>query len=274
MKVVLVGHVCIDHNISEHAAYSSWGSAVMHMAHYFRDHAGVEPVVIASRGQDFEPYAKNVTLLPAAPSSSKTLIYKNVTHDGKRTQRCENSSSAEPAPLGSNAIKAIAEADILVVAPLLPNFSVDYIQRLLGHTKASCLTALLPQGYFRAVTNQQAVAPRTFTEASKIMPLFDLAILSEDDYPDVREAAEKWASSHTEIIITQGPHGASLVTPDGFVSVPTHPVPEDRIVDSVGCGDIFSAALILNLFKEKDLVQAIGSGNKAARAKLFTAERV
>lgn len=174
--VVLVGHVCIDHNISEHASYTSWGSAVLHMAHYLREHTAVESYVIAIHGQD-------ARLHPSQPAAAPTLVYENITRSSGRLQRCRHSQHATPAPLDNAARRLVQAADIIVVAPLLPNMSPEYVREVLAERKNNSLAVLSPQGYFRSVEQQETIQPRPFEEASELLPLFDLVVFSEDDCP-------------------------------------------------------------------------------------------
>jgi sugar/nucleoside kinase (ribokinase family) len=58
---------------------------------------------------------------------------------------------------------------------------------------------------------------------------------------------------------------------NGAHNIPTKPLSEEEIVDSVGCGDIFTAALTYHYFQTKDLVSAIQAGHRAARGNLVSA---
>lgn len=270
-QVVLAGHVCIDVNVSEGPAYTSWGSALMYMAHYFeRNQPDVSAVLVAPYGRDFMQYAGGLTLLPP-PQGDDTLIYKNYSHGGHRTQQAEHTDSAEPPSLTEDIIQRLEQADIICLAPLLANFSADYARDLLSHRRPDSKTVLLPQGYFRTVGADGRVTPKEFEEADKIIPLFDMVILSEDDHPDSHRLTKQWASqaSSSNIIMTLGAKGASWVRPEEVVTVPVEAVREDQIVDTVGCGDTFAAAAMYSYYRDGDIMTAIKAGNAAARAKLF-----
>ena len=270
MKIVLCGHVCIDVNTSEDATYTSWGSALMYMAHYFQDQLKIDPVLIAAHGRDFEQYAKGVTFLTVS-EDDHTLIYKNHTINSRRLQQCEHVADAKPVSITAAVKDSVAQADIVCVAPLLPNFSAAYVRELLSSKKSKSLAVLLPQGYLRTVDHEGYVQPREFEEASAIIALFDMVILSEDDHRNCMQLAQQWArqAPQAAIIVTQGSRGASLISADDVKPVETEPVAENRIVDSVGCGDTFSAALMYSYLQGGDIIAAIQAGNAAARAKLF-----
>jgi sugar/nucleoside kinase (ribokinase family) len=242
----------------------------MYMAHYFHEHLEIDPILIAPSGQDFQEYAKNVTLIPP-PEGARTLVYKNHTRNGHRTQQCENTESASPVSLTEEIKRQVAVADIICLAPQLPNFPAVYVQELLSSKRPGAMAVLLPQGYLRKVDAQGHILPRDFEEAGDVVPLFDLITLSEDDHVDTIRVGQQWAqiAPGSQIVVTQGPRGASWVTATGATTVETNPVPDDQIVDSVGCGDTFSAATMHNYFRSRDVVAAIKAGNSAARSLLF-----
>lgn len=269
MNVVLVGHVCVDSNTSERSSYTGWGSSLMYMAAYFRDYTDIHPVLIAPHGTDFQEYAEGLDLLPAA-QGEHTLLYKNVTRNNHRTQWCGSLGAAHPVPITDEVKNCITAADVIIVAPLLPNYTVEYVEKLLAAKKPGCLTALLPQGFLRVIGTGGKVLPREFEEANDVLSLFDLVILSDDDVNGDVQKVQSWAKQNlrTNIIMTQGALGASWVTSKGLVSVKTKPIPREQIVDSVGCGDTFSAAAVLSYFVAPDVTAAVQAGNEAAGAKL------
>lgn len=270
MKILLVGHVCIDVNESEHATYTGWGSALMYMAHYFQKYLDTTPVLLAPYGKDFQQYAQDIVLL-SPPQEAPTLVYKNRTHNNTRVQQAVHSDSAQPVPVTKDMQAAIADADIICVAPLLPNYSLDYIQNILRFRKKGSLAVLLPQGYFRAIDTEGEVTQQDFAQADTIIPLFDVVIFSETDHPQSLQLAKQWATqSPALMIVSQASRGASCIAADGSVhAIKTDQVSEDQIVDSVGCGDIFSAATMSAYFSKRDIIVAMKAGNKAARDKLF-----
>lgn len=272
MKITIVGHVCIDENTSEHAKYKGAGSPSMYMAKYFQTVPGLLVTIIAPYGNDFRQHSREVRLLPEA-LDAPTLVYKNITSNNSRIQYCEHADTAVPPQLTPEVVEVISSADIICVAPLLPNFDEPFVQNVLAKKNPHTVTVLLPQGYMRHINKTGVVEVRQFQEANALLPLFDIIALSEEDIPDVFRQAELWAgqSPRTNIIVTQGEKGASIVSSAGTQHVSTSPVAEEKIVDSVGCGDVFSAALMHEYYKSHDIVLAVKAGNKAARQKLFHA---
>lgn len=269
MNAVFVGHVCIDDNVSENASYKSWGSALMYMAHYFRDNFNVDPILISNYGKDFQAYLDNFRIIPAVPVAEASMVIENQTLNGCRRQRYLNAGNATPPAISDEVIEAVSTADIIIVAPLLPTYSHGYLRDLLSHKKDKSLTVLLPQGYFRSLGAGGVIEAAYFAEADEIIPMFDLVIFSEQDCSDPEQQAQKWAGhTGTKIVMTQGSGGASYITAQSTKKVATAPVPEEQIIDSVGCGDIFSAAVAHEYFIKGDVLSAIQEGNVAAGSKL------
>jgi sugar/nucleoside kinase (ribokinase family) len=270
-NIVLIGHVCVDHNKSEHAAYTAWGSSTLYMATSFKKQFEANSIVVANWGSDLVTYLPDVTMYPSVPNQPKTLVYENDTSTGKRTQRCHNLPFATPPTLTSEIKHIVRNADIVVVATLLPNYPASYLQEVLDYVKDDALTVLCPQGYFRHITEDGRVEPREFIEASTIAPLFDLVIYSEEDSPQAYGLAHTLKqSTKTEIIVTQGANGATIIDKKTDMHIPTKPIPLEQIVDSVGCGDTFAAAVTYSYYQSRDLPAAILDGHHAAGKKLLT----
>jgi sugar/nucleoside kinase (ribokinase family) len=270
--VVFVGHTCIDHNISEHARYTSWGSPALYMSDYLQSHRNITPDILTTYGRDLLPYTRQFSLHPSTPNTVRTMVYENITNAEGRTQYCKYSRQATPPVLDEASRKLLSQADILVVAPLAPNYPADYVRELLDAVPSSCLKVCCPQGYFREVHGDGTITPREFVEAEGLVSRFDLVLLSEEDHPTATEQALAWKKQapRTHIIVTQGPRGAALALDSQLSPVPTKPIKQEDIVDSVGCGDVFSAAVMCEYRQTNDIVQSIKAGHIAAREKLLS----
>jgi sugar/nucleoside kinase (ribokinase family) len=269
MNIVLIGHACIDHNTSEQAHYIGWGSAVLHMAHFFQTNLGTQPLVVAHYGPDLLEHAAGFRLYPEAPSASRTLQYVNTATRRGRRQVCRHTAEAEPVPIDAAVTAALAAADIVMVAPLLPNFSLDYVTELMSQVPEHTLRVLLPQGYLRNVGAGGAVSQREFSEARELLSEFGLVILSEEDCDGWQLRAREWATAtRAAVVVTRGAAGATIFSGNELVAVPTMPLALDQVVDSVGCGDVFSAALSYHFREQGNLALAVAAANQAAHAKL------
>lgn len=269
-KIVLIGHVCIDHNTSEHATYTGWGSSVIYMADYLKNTCQLEPVILSSYGFDMLKYLPDIVLLPSKPSNLATLVYENDSRTGRRIQRCRNVDQAVPPVLNVPLKEAIGVADVIIVAPLLDNFTHEYVTELLDYASPQAIKVLCPQGYFRHIGEDGRVTFQDFKDLGAVASLFDLVFYSEEDHPDAFELAEQWShNSNTQFIVTQAAAGASIVHKDKIINIPTTPIPPEQIIDSVGCGDVFAASATYSYYRSRNLSDAIKSAHNDARQKLL-----
>jgi sugar/nucleoside kinase (ribokinase family) len=270
--IIFVGHVCIDHNVVEGTTYVDWGSPAIYMTKYFQTVFAMQPTIISRYGSDFTKYVDDISLCPKVPDIATTLIYENIVKEGKRTQYCHTDNAELSAPITTDAKVLLKSANILFVTPLMPTYTPQYIMELMANVPDDCLKVLLPQGYLRHIGDNGLVEPREFEEARDILPYFDLVVLSDEDHPQANTRVHEWKhfSPHTQFVITQNAQGANIIQEDSSIHIPTIPIPEKLIVDSVGCGDIFSAATAYHLHATNDISFAVQQGHEAARKKLLT----
>jgi sugar/nucleoside kinase (ribokinase family) len=244
----------------------------MYINDYYRSKLGIEPQIITSYGPDFEQYAKLAKLIPDKPQQSGTFIYRNIVTSDLRTRYVEHTAYAIPPQLTPKAIQALAQADVVIFGLLLPNYPAEYIRQVVKHLKPDCLKGLIAQGYLGHVGIDSKVTPRDFPEAAEVLPLMDVTVYSNDDHPRAIDMAQNWCRlpGVKSIVLTQGPKGASIFTSSKRQHVPTKPVNEVEIIDSVGCGDIFFGSLMYEYYRSHDLAKAVAQANAAARKKLLT----
>jgi len=272
LNIAFVGHVCIDQNKTEQAEYTDWGSPAIYMAEYLRSQKHHTSTILTSYGPDLLPHLPDVHLLPKKPNRDRTLIYENNTRQFPRTRKVHNAESSTAPTLTAESVKVLESADIVIVAVLLPNYPRDFIEQLLQHIPSTALKVLYAQGYLCHVTADGTVVPHHFAEAPQIVPRFDITIMSEEDHPQAFRIAQDWLHNQEKgyVIVTQGEQGASIVTPSTVRSMPTTPIPESQIIDSVGCGDIFSIATACAFYESHNIEQAVRRGHQAASRKLLS----
>ena len=275
-SIVVIGSVCIDTNTTEKGeTYIGWGGTGPYSALTARK-LGVSNVTIAaSYGPDFTEYGKGFNLVPGPIEGVQTLTYTNVTTRAGRIQTCHNAETAGPPRLTEELRKLIKRADILVVAPLVPWENTNYIDELVGAASDDAVSVLCPQGYFRNIQADGSIQPRTFSEHSSLLALFDLIILSREDTPNAVEAAASWARdlSETKIIVTEAEKGAKIILPRAngtqeYRQVGTTAIAPEDVRDSVGCGDFFAMATAIEYWRSGDIDRAVANAHETAGKKL------
>lgn len=268
MNITILGHVCIDGNISEHSSYTSAGSPAMFMAKIYQQFPGVVTHIIAPYGKDFLPYLKNISIYPDIPTGDKTLVYKNLLQRTIRTQKALNREYTELLPITDELQALIDASDVLFLAPLTPDYSVQYVNFVMKFARKETIKILLPQGYYRSFDSENNVHQREFKEAAALLPLFDFVIVSGQDHFAIKDFAKDWAQ-HIQVIVTKGDKGVDYYHTDTKITVPTKPVKPEYIIDSVGSGDIFSASFGYKYFETKNIQVSLEFANNIARQCLF-----
>jgi len=271
MHITIVGHVAIDENISEHSSYISAGGPAVFIHTIFSQLPDCRVAVIAPYGHDFVPHVQDMALFPNMPSATRSLVYKNVTKHGTRQQKAMYRKTALPIPIDGVVEGVISHSDIVFIAPLLPNFSESYIATITSACKTDALIVLLPQGYYRNFDAEDTVIGRDFSEAHTILGSVHIVIVSIEDHPDMRHIAQEWSNAHTDLIVvmTDSENGAVIYQNNKKYVIETSPVAAEDIVDSVGAGDIFSAAFGYQYKKTHDIKKAATFANAVARQSLF-----
>jgi len=270
MNLVALGNVCIDKNKIEKSLYKSAGGPPKFMSLFFSKVKDASFGIIASYGADFLPYKKGLNLYPLRPNASNTLVYENIIKNRKRTQKCHFYKEALPPVIDKNITNIIRKSDVLFITPLIPHFPVEYIKKAVKIVGKNCLKMLLPQGYFRQFDANGNVLFREFKEAEVILPLVDIVILSDQDYPNIEKLALEWSNKYgTTFIITKAHKGATVINKNRRSIIKVKPIPAKQIFDSIGAGDVFAAAFGYYYFKNKDLLKSVKLANQAAREKLI-----
>jgi sugar/nucleoside kinase (ribokinase family) len=270
MNICLFTTVCIDKNTTEHASYVSAGSPAIYIGKLFNQLPECKMNVITSYGPDFNQYVSGFNILPLQPNSESTLMYENIYTDGIRTLKAHNRDKAFEVKLNSSIIDILRQADIVCFAPLLPIYTKEYIQSILQNLKQDALKVILPQGFYRKFDSDDNVQVREFIEEKDLLPLMDIIIVSEKDSHDMLNEAKKWATNSNVIsIVTLGEKGAVCFKGNEEIIFPVNAVPQNEIIDSVGSGEIFTAAFVYKYKETGNLKEAGSFANAVARQCLF-----
>ncbi len=270
MKILIVGHVCIDRNVTESGRFTGAGSPAMFMHKIFSQLPETSVQIIATYGKDFLPFKGTAQLYPTESGNIDTLVYENTMTGNGRIQKCFHHEVALPPRITGELQELVHSADCICFAPLTPAFSVEYVKSLVSFKQQHATVFLLPQGYFRQFDPAGLVTVREFTEANTLLPYINAVIVSDQDHSDMYTLAHEWAkTSGTTVIMTRAEKGATIITPDREEVVPTTPVDKNEIVSSIGAGDIFSAGFMYEFQRSGDALKAAQIGNSLARQGLF-----
>jgi len=262
--IVVIGHVCIDDNMIEGVPYRSWGSPPMYIATYYARQYGLRTHIISEYGADFMKYIHDFTIMATKPKGSNTLIYRNIVENGYRTQYCPNREDSLPVPIDEAMGVLIASADILIVAPDIPNYSDIYISEAVSHASVDCTKVLIPQGLLRKMDGN-CITRGTLTNPN-ILNLFDAVIFSDEDIDDAPETTVSWSKQcpSTAVVVTRAEDGANLVQNGESTNIPTDsPLNGSEIINPVGAGDMFGAELTIKLSEGSSIEQSIRAAHRS-----------
>lgn len=268
MNISIIGHVCIDNNVSENTTYIAAGSPAMFISRIYKKFPDFLVNIIAPYGVDFLTYVKEVNVYLKKPIGDRTLIYENKSHRNIRSQKAFNREYAKPLPIKDELQKIISKSDVIFFAPLTPNYSSQYVESLMKSARSNCLKIMMPQGYYRSFDKENNVIQRDFIEAKSLISLFDFVIVSEQDHKNIKTIVQNWAE-RTHVIVTLGDKGSSYFYRNEFILVPVEQVKPEDIIDSVGSGDIFSASFSYKYYLTKDIKKSLEFANNIARQCLF-----
>jgi hypothetical protein len=269
-RVALVGHVCMDHNVIDGVPQpTSWGSSVLFARDYLSGMPAVDTAVIAPYGDDFARLWPQIEIANR-PTAPRTLVYENISEDETTTRRCEYTENSRPVALDSHLRGILASAQVVLVAPLLPNFCDRHIAELRAAADPSATFVLLAQGYLRRVGEGGIVERRGFAESADILGFFDVVIVADDDiapaWAEAESEAARWSRElpAVKVIVTRNARGAVLFEDGVATEFATEPVTHTPQMSSVGAGDTFGAAVALAYAAKNDIGAAIRAGNAAA----------
>lgn len=269
MKVVIVGQVCIDHNLSENSAYIGAGGPPIFISKTFSQLPDSTCTIVSLYGEDFVPYLKNISCYPTKPFYKKTLSYENVSKNAKRRQKILFNEQIKLVKITHRLVQILKQADILFFTPLTADYKINYVKKFVKMLRPLTLKIFLPQGYLRKPDSGNNVIERDFREADQLISLFDFIIISNQDLKKSIKPVESW-SEKTTVVVTLGDKGAVCVFKKRKIFVSVKKVPTDQIVDSVGSGDIFAAVFGYRYWLTKDVKKSLTLANHIARQCLFS----
>lgn len=270
VRSLIIGHLVIDKNITESGIKSGPGGASFFGAK-FLENIGSKPVIVSPYGKDFPKEIFSVTdIYPPQPTHLKSFIFRNILTQSGRKQRIENKDSGNYCLL-SLPDKLFRNNDLVFFAPLIDNWERKTLINWLDKSKRS-LKILEAQGLFRQIKDDQTIIPKKWTDI-ELVRSFNIIVVSQKDYPGIESLASKWSSLGPLVIVTRAQFGCTIYLKDKKIVVPAFRI--DKIVDSTGAGDIFTASFAYAYFKTKEIEKSAVFANAAAGLSLrFYSDRL
>jgi sugar/nucleoside kinase (ribokinase family) len=167
---------------------------------------------------------------------------------------------------------AYNNAKVVHFSPLTANeIDVECFRHARAHAK---LTSIDVQGYVRSIDDKGMVIPRDWTERNEILNLVDVvkfhelelkqAIIGESELSAVSEVL---SLGPRIVLVTRDRRGSTIYTRKEQITIPR--VNSDNVIDSTGCGDVYSIGFLLEYIQSSDLKQ---SGLFAATCSSFNLE--
>jgi 1D-myo-inositol 3-kinase len=217
--------------------------------------------------------AKAAIVTAAPPALWQLPLYQNIQIQGPQTPVAtifENIYRPQGRIQFVRAVAPVIQAQdvplewrktpIVHLAPIAQECAPNLIDLFPG-----ALIGLTPQGFLRAWDKASGqVYPVVWADAAEILPKVSALILSEEDLPPAqvgRTMLAEFIRRCPLVVCTQGSRGCMLYFQGRTEHIPAYPAHE---IDPTGAGDVFAAALLLQLHATSDPVSAARFANAAA----------
>jgi sugar/nucleoside kinase (ribokinase family) len=247
-QYLCIGHACHDVNgegflLGGTTSYASMAATRL----------GARAAVWISCGDDFlfESVFSSNNIDFHKQKASKTTIFENIYHNGRRTQYIR--AHAETMDF-TQIPKSLNESSIVHVCPIADE--IDY--QLLDFFPNS-LIGLTPQGSMRQWNSDGKVSPKAMDWS--VFSKADVVILSEDDMRGFEYALPLMIESAKILVVTKAANGADVYAENQKQHFPSYTVIEK---DATGAGDVFAAAFFIKYASTKNIEIAAGYAHVAA----------
>jgi 1D-myo-inositol 3-kinase len=235
-RLVVLGHVTRD-EIGAAGAAARLGGAASYAA-LAAARLGVETalVTVAPPGDDLLAPLRNEPRLSfhCAPSDVMTTFHLDYAAAGRVLTLRRRARTLAPADVPASC----RGAAVAYVGPV----AAECDGALIGSLGAGFVGVGL-QGWLRRAGDGGRIEAALLPEARE-PPRVQVAVVSEQDHPDVDEVAARFASAGAIVAITRGARGATIFSTAGQIEIPAAAAHE---VDPTGAGDVFGVVLTLRL---------------------------
>lgn len=262
MKLAIFSHCAIDTISIGSSKYEQIGGAACY-AGYTAKNLKFDVELFTKFGSDFpaESYlTKKGIKFRNSQSSKPTTRFKISVEGIDRTLQLEN--VCDPIEYQK------PDSDGILVSPIFDEVSKDLFSKI---KKDSKFLFLDPQGFLRRVDdNKNVFLEKTDIDlagvsAIKVNPEEIENIVRGSDVESMKTLQKKGV----EHVLLTNKADVSLLYKDRLYSIT---LPNKKVYDTTGLGDIFSAAFCCTMIKEKDFLWALCFAGGAAQAALDTEE--
>ena len=145
---------------------------------------------------------------------------------------------------------------IVHLGPIAQEVSTD-----LARVFATALVGVTPQGWFRQWDDQGSVSFVDWRDASLVLDVADVVVLSMEDLAHDRDKLARYVRQARVLVLTLGSRGATVYHKGQTIRVPAFAVSE---VDPTGAGDVFATAFLIRYAETEDLLEAARFANCTA----------
>jgi len=196
-----------------------------------------------------------------ARAASSTTAMRNIYGPRGRTQHAPEVA----APVAAADLHGLSDEFAVVhLAPVVREFGPD----LLAHLPRADLTGLTAQGLLRRVDPDGAVHGRDWPDAEDFLEAVDVLVLSSEDIAADPAGATQHLRRARVGVLTRGPLPVQVFADGDCSEIPVRQVAD---ADPTGAGDVFAAALFVNLQRTGRLGDAVQTA--AAIATRWVARR-
>jgi sugar/nucleoside kinase (ribokinase family) len=200
-------------------------------------------MVTAGAGPDAAPAGVEVA---AAPSEAGSVFAHSYV-DGHREQLVHSVAAPIAAEHLPDAWRA---APLAHIGPVIGEVAEELV-----HAFPRALVCVTPQGWMRRFEGPPPAPMRAtpWRPSAGLLRRIDLLVLSVDDLAGDEGAAASYAHHCPCVALTRGGDGITVLAGGETLHLPAAPA---AVVDTNGAGDVFAAAMLLQLFETGDVVQA------------------
>ena len=255
MKLGIASHCTIDSIVLDNIQYEVAGGPACYSS-FTAQNLKFDIDLYTKFGRDFplNDELNTFKLLTKYPSEQKTTRFKLLLNGSDRRlfieEKCEQIEFIDN------------KTDGLIISPVFDEISLDNFSKF---KNTSDFIMLDPQGFLRRKTSENEI----FLETTKI----DLSGISviKTNYDEIKaltgligdDAMKLLQSQGVENVILTDKQNISLLTKDKIYSIK---LPNVRLHDTTGIGDIFSSTFCCTMLKEKDFLWALCFAGGAAQA--------